>query len=179
MLARKEADVCDFVNRTYPKIVFKSFGQTIDVKQDYLEKFDSKFIIDDKYFTKTGDIVMTLRSPNNVVYINDDNQGLLISSFMVIIRLKDGDLVDGKFLAYYLKSNIVQKYLARQMQGTSIEIISSAGVRNIEVIIPTLSIQKKLVKAMRLLEQEQTLLDELQEYKKLLGDNILKQSIGL
>lgn len=49
-------------------------------------------------YTRKGDVVVKLSTPYDAAYVTEDEEGLLVSSFCVAIRITKNDLIDAKYL---------------------------------------------------------------------------------
>lgn len=176
--ARKKASIIDSKTISYKSVTLKSFNHNGSLIVNNLDTFISKEKIKDTYLTQTNDVLIRLREPNIAVNIDKDNSSLVIPSFVASLRVDD-TRIDSKFLTYYLNSNIAKKALKSSIAGTIIGMIKTKELENLEIIIPSLDEQKKLVKFLDLGNEEINLLKNLknqkERYYKQVFDNILKQ----
>ncbi|MEE3462479.1 MAG: hypothetical protein VZR00_11495, partial [Lachnospiraceae bacterium] len=75
------------------------------IAHEELYDIDYKTEFDEKKLTKAGDIVLKLSSPYDAAYITEDDEGLLITSFCIIIRVK-GKEMDPQYLTAFFNSNV-------------------------------------------------------------------------
>ena len=98
--------------------IFRFMDETADLKPVLKNKldennnleFDYENIsdkIDLKYYSKKGDILISLSEPNTVYKLN--HEGFIITMYFVIIRLKDN--YDSSFIFHILESNSFHKKL--------------------------------------------------------------------
>ena len=172
VLSRKKAAPHDDVKHHYKQITLKSFSNSITLQSQYFDTFISIEKIDNTYLSQVGDIVMRLREPNIAVYIGEESAGLIIPSLMAVIRVNDSS-VDNTFLAYYLNSKTVRKILERELKGTTIPMIKTKDIEELEVILPDVSQQKKIVTFMKLSQKETELLDKLKREKEQFSQAVL------
>lgn len=175
--ARKKASVVDRETFNYKAVTLKSFNRNGFLSVEYLDDFTAKEQINANYLTHYNDILVRLREPNIAVLIDGDNLDLLIPSFVAIIRV-DSDSVDSKFLTYYLNSTIVKRALKAHITGTAINMIKTKELENLQIKLPSLQEQKKIVKFLDLTNKEIGLLEELknqkEKYYSEVFNNILK-----
>ncbi len=172
VLSRKKAALSDDVKIYYKQITLKSFSNTISLTPDYIDAFVSTENIADTYISRVGDIVVRLREPVTAVYIDESTKGMIIPSLMAIVRVKS-DMVNGEFLAYYINSTTSQKMLEKKIKGTTIAAIKTKDLEDLEVVLPSLEDQKRVVAFMKLSEKETELLDKLKREKQQLSQTIL------
>ena len=175
--ARKKASVIDKKTFLYKSITLKSFNRNGQVSLENFDEFISKEEIKSDYLTKKNDILVRLREPNIAIYIDRDNTDLLISSLVAIIRV-DITKVSSKFLTYYLNSTIVKKASKAHITGTAISMIKTKELENLEIKLPSLEEQKKIVEFLDLTNKEIDLLRSLknqkEKYYRDVFNNILK-----
>ncbi len=160
-----QADITDdgeipFVNAGHLNGRNIDFREMNYISQDKYDKLNSgKF--------QKGDILYCLRgSLGKKAIVNNDVNGAIASS-LVIIR-PDSDKVSSEYLMLALDSPAIKEQLVKANNGSSQPNLSAASVREYEVELPELSIQKgvveKLVKVRSVIDsrqQELQLLDDL------------------
>jgi len=83
---------------------------------------------------------------------------------MCIVRVED-DRVNNAYLAHYLNSTPVKKALEREIKGTTIPMIKTKDLENIDIVLPPVDVQNKTVALMKLSAREIELLEKLKEEK--------------
>lgn len=88
------------------------------------------------------------------------------------------DSIDSKFLTYYLNSTIAKRALKAHITGTAINMIKTKELENLEIKLPSLEEQKKIVEFLDLTNKEIDLLRSLknqkEKYYSEVFNNILK-----
>lgn len=175
--ARKKASVVAKGTFLYKAITLKSFNRNGYLSVDSLDNFISKEEVNSNYLTQYDDILVRLRAPNIAVYIDNKNIDLLIPSLVSIIRV-NRDSIDSKFLTYYLNSTTVKKALNSSITGTAINMINTKELEDLQIKLPSLEKQKKIVEFLDLTNKEIDLLEELknqkEKYYSEVFNNILK-----
>jgi len=175
--ARKKASVVDNKTMSYKVVTLKSFNHNGSLIVNNLDTFISKEEIKEIYLTQTNDVLIRLREPNIAIHVNKDDIGLVVPSFVASIRV-DETKINSKFLTYYLNSNIVKKALNSSVAGTAIGMIKTKELEELEIKLPSLEEQKKIVKFLDLTNKEIDLLEELknqkEKYYSEVFNNILK-----
>jgi restriction endonuclease S subunit len=172
VLSRKKAALSDEVKIHYKQITLKSFSNTTSLVTPYIDEFISTEEISDTYISRVGDVVVRLREPITAVYIDKDTEGLVVPSLMGIVRAKS-NMVDSEFLAYYINSTTAQRMIGRETKGTTIPMIKTKDLEGIEVVLPSLERQERVVRLMKLSQKETELLDKLKREKKRLSQAVL------
>ena len=111
---------------------------------------EMNFISQDKYDNlrsgkfQEGDILYCLRgSLGKKAFVSNDVNGAIASS-LVIIR-PDKEKVDGEYLMFALDSPAIKEQLVKANNGSSQPNLSAASVREYQVELPNISIQKEVV----------------------------------
>lgn len=170
-LARKKGDIHDDHYFRYKTVTLKAFSSTGQLLHDELDEFIANEELNDSYITQEGDILVRLREPNTAVYIDERSVGLLIPALMAIIKPKKE--VNSSYLTHYINSNEAQKRLHKELQGTTIQMLKASELADLEVSLPSLHTQEKIVSILNLANQEIELLDELKTLKTQFRNEIL------
>ena len=122
-------------------------------------------------------MLIRLREPNIALNISEENSGLVIPSFVASMRV-DETKINSKFLTYYLNSTTAKRALNSSITGTAINMIKTKELEDLEIKLPSLEEQKKIVEFLDLTNREIDLLEELknqkEKYYSELFNNILK-----
>lgn len=176
VLSRKKAALYE-TRISYKQLTLKSFSDSTIINPQTLDDFSSTEEIKSDYITQEGDVVVRLRAPSTAIYIDKSMQGLVISSLMAVIRLNDSN-VSTRFLAHYLNSTDIQKVFNMSIKGTTIPMTRTKDIAELDINIPPLSEQNKIVDIMNLLYKEQEILEQLRDKKKVFTQNILDAAIN-
>ena len=163
--ARKKASAVDKETYSYKAVTLKSFNRNSCLSVKYLDDFIAKEKINKNYLTQCNDILVRLREPNIAVLIDEDNVDLLIPSLVAIIRV-NSDSIDSKFLTYYLNSATAKRALNSSITGTAINMIKTKELEVLEIKLPSLEEQKRIVEFLDLTNKEIDLLEELKNQKE-------------
>jgi len=172
VVARKKAQLDSLDSKVYKQIGLRCFISGILLDKIQMDDFVSAEIINDKYLTQEGDVVVRLRSPSTAVYIDKEDEGLLISSLLAVIRVSDSAL-EAKYLAYYINSHFSQRLLQREIKGTAIPMLKTKDLERLELSLPPLEEQRRIVKFLDHAQKEQQLLRALLEEKEQLSQAVL------
>jgi len=182
VVARKKAQLDSKHNIEYEQIGLRCFGPSVKLDKTQTDAFISSSKIDNKYLTQEGDVVVRLRAPSSAIYITKENEGLLISSLLSVVRVDERSKLDAKYLAYYINSYKAQRILKQDVKGTAIPMLKTKDLEQLEISIPNMKKQKKLVGFLDLAQKEQNLLLNLAKEKAQLSqailDTIIQQNRG-
>ncbi len=165
VLSRKKATSIDIIHKVYKQITLKSFTNNIFLKNDSFDEFHSREEINEDYISNTGDVIVRLREPNIAICIKEHEEGMIIPSFMSIIR-PNKNIICSEYLAFYLNSTIVKRILKKEIKGTTIPMIKSNDLSQLDITLPSLQEQKEIVEYLKLAQQECNLLEKLKEQKE-------------
>ena len=172
VVARKKAQLDSKNSIVYEQISLRCFSTSIVLDKTQTDEFISAESINDKYLMREGDVIVRLRSPSTAVYIGKENEGLLISSLLAVIRIDDSKL-DARYLAYYINSHFSQRQLQREIKGTAIPMLKTKDLEKLLITVPSMEEQKRVVKFLDLAQNEQNLLLSLVKEKQQLSQAIL------
>jgi restriction endonuclease S subunit len=113
------------------------------------------------YSVGKEDILFQARGVEHFAHcIEDDLQNTLAAGSFYILRMQSEDLLP-QYLAWWLNQSKAQAWLRAQARGTGISFISKHTLSRLQVRIPPLSVQNKVVKIVTLANREQFLLERL------------------
>ena len=181
-LERKKANIGSMNTIDYKALTLKSFASPNKVEELPCECFTASTEIGAQYLTKENDVIIRLRSPNHAIFINNNNTGLIVSSLMAIITNISPNVLNSKYLAYYLNSQHIQNQLVKNTQGTSIQMIKTVDLLDLEISLPTLEKQKKITICIDAANQEidllRKLINEKNKLKTEIFETLIKQRQG-
>jgi len=130
-------------------------------------------------FVKENDFLISRSGTTGMVAIVDKSlEGFAYGSFMIKFRLSENANINLHYLSYYLNSSLMQKMVERNRIGAIQGNITIPTIRNFQIPLPPLEIQKEIawhivcirVKAKNLEQEAQ---EELEEAKKKVEEMIL------
>ncbi len=92
-----------------------------------------------------GDILMTSEAPLGELFLVDKPIKAILSQRVFLLRPNDS-IVLPWYLYFYMSSKNFQNRLNRRATGTTVIGIKQKELRNIEIELPSLSIQKNIVR---------------------------------
>lgn len=173
VLVRKRADAKDKDTHKYHMLTLKSFEPQGVLNEHELDVFFSKEKLENKYLTNKGDVIIRLTAPYTAICINDMQEGLVIPSNFAIIRLRKQKFIP-EFIALFLNSEIIGKKFFKSAISTTIPLIKTTHLRDVDIPEKTLEMQKKIVELNQLQVKEKILLSHLMEEK----DKLAKATIN-
>lgn len=160
----------------------------VDTALDLSGKLDSLFKIQRPLIKAAdalleGDILFRSRGANFTAVIIEKTikaksqlQNVFPVSPLYLIRLRSEKLLPA-YLLWFINNTDTQKQLQQMSEGTQIKMLSKKNLDNLEIIIPSLEKQKKIVALNALFKKEKLLLENLIEKKKDYLDAVLRREI--
>ena len=177
VLSRKKGDIHDDEYYDYNVVTLKAFNENGKLANESLDTFVANEKLSDTYLTKRGDILIRLREPNHAVFIDDKSEGLVVPSLVAHVKAKE--TINSEFLTYYLNSNTIQKKLQKEAKGTTISMIKTKDLADLEINLPSHEKQEQVVSLLQLANKEIALLETLKmqkiNYKNEILDMIINQ----
>ncbi len=142
-------------------------GRSIDFEEmNYISQDKFNRLSSGKFMK--GDVLYCLRgSLGKKAIVNDDVEGAIASS-LVIIR-PDYNRIDGDYLMFSLDSPSIKEQLIKANNGSSQPNLSAASVREYQIELPDMKVQKDVVKK---LAKVRTIIDSRQHEIDLLDELI-------
>ncbi len=125
----------------------------------------------EQHLIRQGDLVFRSRGrTNSVVLISEDVGPAVLAAPMLLIRPVD---VLPAYLLWYINLPAIQAALAAQAEGTAVRMISKAALEQLEIAIPNLATQRRIVEIGKLASLEARIARELIDRRQALIDGIL------
>lgn len=111
--------------------------------------------INQKYFSKKGDIIISLSQPNTVSLLHEE--GFIIPMYFAVIRLHEG--YDASFIYHVLESQVFRKEIHTLLEGGALKIIKLSDLRQIKITIPEIEKQKEYGEFLDLIDKKNQILE--------------------
>lgn len=131
--------------------------------------------VKDHHLVQAQDIVFRSRGQTTTsAFINQELDKAVIAAPLLRIRVK-GDKVLPGYLSWYINQPATQAYLAGHARGTAVPMIGKQTVEEMEIMIPPLMQQQKILELAELAAQEQQLLGKLAHKRRQYWGGVLMQ----
>lgn len=131
--------------------------------------FETVSKVKEDFFTKEGDVLVKASTPYDCVYIDAEHQGMLVTSFALILRAKKGSMLNMRYLAMYLNQPQARERLQELSIGVSLKLIKKAALEGMDVPIIPEAKQAQLVElCVNTQKRKELCLKLIQESDKLL-----------
>ncbi|MFU8861378.1 MAG: restriction endonuclease subunit S [Cyclonatronaceae bacterium] len=119
------------------------------------------------HLAQKGDLVFRSRGHvNTSAILIDDPGSAVVAAPLLRIRVTKPDLVLPEYLNWYIRQRDAQVFLASRARGTVQKMISKQAIEELEVALPSIEKQKKIVELASLINREQTLLNTLADKRE-------------
>lgn len=152
------------------------------VKNNHIDYSSCYYISPDEYkrfmvrgFPKIGDVLLTTEAPMGVV-ARLDRDDVAIAQRLLTLRGKE-NVLDNEYLLYFLQSSSGQSLLRARETGTTVTGIKQAEFRKIQINIPEISIQKKIGRFLRVLDEKVEINNKINENLEQQIETILLKTI--
>lgn len=95
-------------------------------------------------FTREGDVVVKASTPYDCVYIDKTHEGLLVTSFGIILRPSCKVALDMRYLAAYLGLEQTNKELQNMSKGMTIQLLKKRDIGDLMIPVPPAEEQVRL-----------------------------------
>lgn len=154
---------------------FDHFFQPSLFKESFVKDSNGR----ERYLLQPNDVIITGKGQRIFAWAYKPEFGKVIpSSLFYIIKINEPDKVIGEYLASFLNSEKINYKLKSLSAGTSIPSIQKNELGQLNVIIPSMEEQKRIVNLSILLDKDVALAAKLLEKKEALKKGLLNRVIN-
>ncbi|MCX7553723.1 restriction endonuclease subunit S [Marinicella sp. S1101] len=132
--------------------------------------------IREHHFAKKGDLMFRTRGhvTTSAVLLEDPGKAV-VSAPLLRIRVMKPEKILPRYLNWYISQRDAQIFLNSRSKGSVQKMVSKQAIEDLEVVLPSLGKQKKLVELAMLSAREQTLLLGLADKREQYISGVLMQ----
>ncbi|MDP5212078.1 restriction endonuclease subunit S [Pseudoalteromonas tunicata] len=142
----------------------------------YDESPEIKLNVNDIIISKDGTI-------GRIALIDSLPGPTTINSTMMLVRLKDQDVLCSEFIFYFLQGEKFKKLVAERVAGSGVPHLFQADMKTLTVLAPSIEKQQKIAKVMNtvdnLIDQTQNLIDKYTAVKQGMMADLFSRGIDL
>ncbi len=152
----------------YPVLTQKGFAEADKIKTiNYGAVFFTNEI-NDRFFTRRGDVIVRLTAPYGAKVIGPSGTGLLVPSSFMIVRVLEAEKLSASYLAYFLdRETRVQS--EDVPDGAVLKPLTKDVLGRFEVTLP-FETQERIAELWEFSRREQKILREIAEWKLRLSE---------
>jgi restriction endonuclease S subunit len=146
--------------------------QMKDLSQDNIVDCSALIKIDmdsvkEHHLSRVGDLIFRSRGQDTSSAILLEEPGpAVITAPLLRIRVMNPEKIQPLYLNWYIGQRDAQVFFASRAKGTVQKMISKEAIEDLEVAVPSLDIQQKIVELAALSAREQVILHEIKEKRK-------------
>ncbi|MBQ9021235.1 MAG: restriction endonuclease subunit S [Eggerthellaceae bacterium] len=110
--------------------------------------------IKDDFYTHEGDVVLKLSTPYDCVYIDKTHEGILVTSFAVILRPLHDTEIDMRYLAAFLNTAQAKRVLQSHGTGLVIPLLKKSTLEDVPIPLVSYSRQQQLAQIFENVQQQ-------------------------
>jgi hypothetical protein len=120
----------------------------------------------ERYWAGPGDVLFRSRGERNTaVAIAHGAKGAAVAVLPLIVLRPNPDLVDARYLTWFINQGASQRYFDKCARGTSLRMIPKGCLDDLKVSVPDLATQRLVVELAELARREHALAVELADRK--------------
>lgn len=178
VLSRKEAPTSFPSALFYKRFTLRSFNESGNLIKQELEPFWSKEPIEPTLLSQQGDILVRLCMPINPIFIPREPEGVVIPSQIAVIRVIDKSIVLPAYLRWYLSQKSISDTLQAAEHGTAQRTIKVKSIMDLDIIVPSLNLQKQIAQIDTVSRQREQLYQDLIIQERLETEQVLATLMG-
>ena len=160
--------ICGSVKILIPKAIKSGV-----ISHEDITKIDLKTQVDEKKLTKVGDIVIKLSQPYDAAYITKNDEGLLTTSFCIILRGLRSD-INLRYFVAFINSQVYKEQAMQMTSGATIPMLTKGKIEQIEFGLPDKKTQDLIVSMNEEIKEKEEIFEEIIRLEKLKLENLLR-----
>ena len=149
----------------YPLLNLRSIAPEGYIDTTFLDVYDAIERLAVDYLTQKNDVVIRLSAPYTSVLIDDETNGMLISSNFVVIRT-DNKSISAEYLFWLLNTSKVKRQIFENTSSNMLGAIKPKFFADFEIDLLPMEDQKKIAALNKLARRERFLLTALAREKE-------------
>ena len=131
----------------------------------------------ERQMVQIDDLIFRSRGfKNSAALIDRELKDTTVAAPLLRVRVHDATVLPA-YLCWFINSPISQSFLQRHVTGTAIRMVGKKALDALEVQIPSISTQQRIIELSRLADKEKNILKSLSVKRKQLVESKLMQAI--
>lgn len=177
-LARRMDDLEKGDNEQIVKVLSNK-GFHIDDELEINEQSINVKSISEENFTHENDIILTTIVPVKSRFITKEDEGILIPTGFMVLRVKDKTKYDPEFISYLLNYEDIQQQLLLYSGDSTIPRLTKKNLHEVKFTLPDIETQKKYASLIRMINMRIQIKEKSIENDKLLTTGLLEKALGI
>lgn len=174
VLSRKEARAPSGNRIRYELLNLRSVNPAGHIDLTQTDIFESTEKLSPEYLTQKGDVIIRMSEPYTAVYIDEGKEGMVISSYFVIIRCDKRKLLP-EFLYWLLNTDKEKRKIYKNAGNNMLGSVNAKYFAQLKVNVPDIAEQKKIADMYGLAVTEVKLLRRLAGKKERLYGHLIQE----
>lgn len=149
----------------YPLLNLRSIASEGYIDTTFLDVYDAIERLAVDYLTQKNDVVIRLSAPYTSVLIDDETNGMLISSNFAVVRT-DNKSISAEYLFWLLNTSKVKRQIFENTSSNMLGAIKPKFFADFEINLLPMEDQKKIATLNKLARRERFLLTALAREKE-------------
>lgn len=116
----------------------------------------------EKYLVRAGDVVFRSRGERTTAAVIDAAfSGAALAVLPLMILRPDPRVLSGAYLAWAINQEPAQRHFGENAQGTSLRMVSRSSLEDLEIAVPSIQAQQRILRLDALAERERGLAHQL------------------
>ncbi len=132
--------------------------------------------INRKHFLQKDDVIVAAKGVNHFAFIyNNEVTPAVASSMFIVLRSFDRDTVISGYVSWFINHPKTQAFLSRSSKGSGIPSINKSTIGDLEIPIPSIETQQRILKLGQLKIKERKLQEKIRNLKnEVLNEQLIK-----
>ncbi len=136
------------------------------LEKEFLYDLEYKVEFDSSKLTQEGDVVLKLSSTYDATYITKEDEGLLVTSFCLILRVKDKTKLNPRFLNAFVNSDIYREQIKEMLSGAKVPMLTIEKVKDVFIKEFTMEEQEEIAGYYDNMRRHETIVNKIIELQK-------------
>ncbi len=124
------------------------------------------------HFIESGDILFVAKGYRRSAVLYDSNAKAIATSVFFIIKVNH-DIILPEYLVWFLNNRESQEFFDKMKTGTTTLNIKKEVLQNMEIEVPSMETQNKIVRYNQLSQREFIIMDKIKKKKKALNEQLM------
>ncbi len=118
--------------------------------------------VPERYLVHSGDVVFRSRGESTTAAVIDSPLALPTVAVLPLMILRpDPQVLSGAYLAWVINQEAAQRHFDENAQGTSLRMVPRSSLEGLELAVPSLETQQRILQIVALAERERDLAQQL------------------
>ena len=131
----------------------------------------------ERQMVQINDLIFRSRGfRNSAALIDQELKDTTVAAPLLRVRVHDASVLPA-YLCWFINSPVSQSFLQRHATGTAMKMIGKKALEALEVHIPSVPTQQRIIELSRLADREQNILESLSAKRRRLVESKLMRAI--